>query len=107
MKKKIMFFVALSMLAAASPVLAAHNHGAQAPMDHGAPQAPVDDQNAKESEILISNCVKYISQIHQRVQKLQADIKEKHVGASVRDELKKLEQNLKEADVIARSLQIM
>ncbi len=35
------------------------------------------------------------------------ETKGKQVGTFVRDELKKLEQNLKEANEIARSLQIM
>lgn len=105
MKKQIMFFIALSMLAVGSPVLA-HDHGSM-PMGQGAPQAPVDDQNAKESELIINKCEQYIGHLHQRIQTLQMEIKEKHMTTSVRDEFKKLEHNLKEADDIARSLQIM
>ena len=105
MKRKFMFIIALSMLAVGSPVLA-HDHGSM-PMGQGAPQAPIEDPNAKESELLINKCEQYIGQLHQRIQNLQMEIKGKHVTTSVLDELKKLEQNLKEANVVARSLQIM
>lgn len=109
MKKKLALFMVLSMPLAASPGFAG-GHGSHGPAEHGASQAPVtpmDDQNAKESEMLINNCAQYLGRINQRIQKLQADIKGIHVGNSVRDELKKLEQNLKEANDIARSLQIL
>lgn len=106
MKKKIMFFIALSMLAVASTVFA-HDHGSHESMDHGASQGPMDDQNAKESAVILKNCGQYVGRIHQRIQDLQMEINGKHVSTSVLDELKKLEHNLKEANDIARSLQIM
>ena len=107
MEKKLVLLMVLLLSVAASPVFAGHDHGSHESMDHGASQGPMDDQNAKESEILINNCAQYVGRIHQRIQKLQTEIKGKHVGASVRDELKKLEQNLKEANDTVRSLQIM
>ena len=103
MKKNLALFMFLSISVAASPVFAAREHGS---MDHGASQGPTDDQNAKENEVLLVNCAKYVERIHRNIQRLQVEIKEKHAGTSVRDELKKLEQNLKEANDIARSLQI-
>lgn len=106
MKKTLVLFIVLSMSVTVSPVFA-HDHGSHESMDHGAPQAPVEDPNAKESELIINKCDQYIGQLHQRIQTLQMEIKGKHVTTSVRDELKKLEQNLKEANVVARSLQIM
>ena len=75
-------------------------------LDFGGPKGSTDDQNKKESEMLINNCAKYVDRIHQRIQILQTEIKQKHVGTSVRDELKKLEQNLQEAYYIARALEI-
>lgn len=76
-------------------------------VDHGASQDPKDDQNTKDSEILLNNCDRYIQRIYQRIQRLQMEIRNKHVSASVRDEIKKLEQALNEANNIARSLQLM
>jgi len=57
--------------------------------------------------VLINNCVQYAGRIQQRIGKLQTDLKGARVGNSVRDELKKLEQNLKEANDIVRSLQVL
>lgn len=106
--KKTLGFMVLSMSLAASPVFAG-GHGSHGSEEHGASQtqAPMDDQNAKESEMILNNCAKYVDRIHQCIQKLQADIKGKQVGDSVRDELKKLEHNMKEANDIVRSLQIL
>lgn len=106
MKKMLVLFMTLSMSVAASSVFA-HDHGSHESMDHGASQSPTDDQNAKENEMLLNDCAKYLGRIHQSIQRLQAEIRGKQVGTSVRDELKKLEQNLKEANAIARSLQII
>lgn len=107
MKNKLALFMALLMSVAASPVFAGHDHGSQGSVDRGASQSPKNDQHAKDSEILLNSCAEYVGRIHQRVQKLQMEIKEKHVSTSVNDELKKLEQSLKEANDIVRSLQIM
>ena len=107
MMKKLVFFVLLSMFVTTSPVFAGHDHGSQGSMDHGASHGPMDDQNTKDSEMLLNSCAQYVGRIHQRIQKLQMETKGKRVGTFVRDELKKLEQNLKEANEIARSLQIM
>ncbi len=107
MKKKLALIMLLSMTVAASPVFAEHDHGSQGSMDHGTSQGPTDDQNTKESEMLMNNCVQYLDRIHQHIRRLQEEIKGKHAGASTRDELKKLEQNLKDANEIARSLHIL
>lgn len=107
MLKKLMLFMFLSMSVAASPVFAGHDHGPQGSTNDGASQGQMDDQNAKESEVLINNCVQYVERIQQHVRRLQTQIKGKRVGTSGRDEIKKLEENLKEASDSARSLQIM
>ena len=107
MKKMLGLIMVLSMFVAASPAFAGHDHGSQGPTDHGTSQGPTDDQNAKDSEVLINNCAQYVDHIQQHVRRLQAQIKAKRVGTSVRDEIKKLEENLKEANDNARSLQIM
>lgn len=105
--EKVDAFMFLSMSVAAPPVFAGHDHGPQGSTNDGASQGHMDDQNAKESEVLINNCVQYIERIQQHVRRLQTQIKGKRVGTSGRDEIKKLEENLKEASDSARSLQIM
>jgi hypothetical protein len=118
MQNKLAVIVLLLMSVTASPVFAGrdNDHGSQGSMDHGpskgfkdqgTSQGPKDDQNAKDSEILLKSCNLYIDRIYQRIQRLQMEIKDKHVSTSVRDELKKLDQSLKEANDIARSLQLM
>src|ERR1035438_4381192 len=108
----------LLMSVTASPVFAAHDydHGSQGSFDHGdskgstdhaASKDPKDDQNAKDSEILLKSCDQYVDRIYQRIHRLQMEIKDKHVGTSVLDEIKKLEQSLKEANDIVKSLQLM
>ena len=108
----------LLMSVAASPVFAGHDydHGSQGSFGHGdskgstdhmASKDPKDDQNAKDSEILLKSCDQYVDRIYQRIQRLQMEIKDKHVGTSVLDEIKKLEQSLKEANDIAKALQLM
>jgi hypothetical protein len=98
--------MALMMFVAASPVFAAHDHGSHDSMDHGASQGSKDDQSAKEDKMLINSCAQQIARLQERIYKLQAEMAGKNAGTAVRDELKKLEQKLKEANDIARPLQI-
>ena len=107
MNKTLALFMVLSMSVVASPVFAQGGHGSHGSTEHGTPQAPKDDQNAEETKILLSKCAQYVGRIQQRIQKLQMEIEGVKVGATVRDELKELEQILKEANVITRSLQIL
>ena len=107
MKKMLGLIMGLSMFVAATPVFAEHDHGSHDSTNHGDSQGQMDDQNAKESEVLINNCVQYVERLQQHVRRLQTQIKGKRVGTSGRDEIKKLEENLKEASDRARSLQIM
>lgn len=98
----------LLMYVVVSPVYAGHDHGgSQGSQSQGSSQTPADAQNAKESETLLNNCAQYVDRIEQHIRRLQAQIKDRRVGASVHDEIKKLEEHLKEANDNARSLQIM
>jgi len=108
MKNVLKLVMVLSMYIVDSPVYAGHDHGgSQGSQSQGTTQAPVDAQNAKESEALLNNCAQYVDRIEQHIRRLQAQIKDRRVGASVHDEIKKLEEHLKEANDNARSLQIM
>lgn len=110
MNRNLAFFMILSMSVAASQVFAAGghgSHGSRGSAEHAGSQAPKEDPSAKESETLINNCAQHVGRIEQRIQKLQRDMKGRHVATPVLDELKKLEQSLKEANEIVRSLQIL
>ena len=101
-----LFFIVLSMSLAASPVFAGHDHGSMGAAAPAASQSPTDEKNVKESEMLINNCAQLVAALERRINKLQAEMYGKGAGVSVRNELKTLEQKLKEANDIARPLQI-
>jgi hypothetical protein len=107
--RKLLLFLAMSIFIAASPV-SARDYSSQKPGGRGATQDSKDEQSAKEAEKeaekLLNSCAQQVASIERRLNKLQADMSGKHVGASVREELKKLEQKLKEANEIVRPLQI-
>ena len=105
MKEKLLLFMAM-IFVAASPAFAAHDHGSHESMNHGASHDPKDEQSAKEDEMLVNSCAQQVARLQGRIYKLQAQMAGKNAGTAVRDELKKLEQKLKEANDIARPLQI-
>lgn len=103
--KKLLLFVALSLFLAASTAYA-HDHSSHDSMDHGASHGSTDEQSAKEGDMLLNSCAQQVVSLQRRINKLQAEMAGKQAGTSVRDELKRLEQKLKEANEIARPLQI-
>jgi len=107
MKQKFTLFIVLAMSVAVSPVYAQGGHGSHGSMEQGSSQAPSNSQNAEETKKILSNCAQYVTRIEQRIQKLQMETNGGNVGSTIRDELKKLEENLKEANDIVRSLQIL
>jgi len=99
--------MALSTYAVVYPAYAEHDHGSQGTPSQETTKASVDSQNVKESENLLNNCAQYVVRIEQHIRRLQAQMKDKRVGTSVHNEIKKLEEHLKEANDNVRSLQIM
>ena len=106
MKKRLLLLVSVSMLAAVPSAFAAHDHDSHGSMDHGDSSVAKDDQGAKEGEALLASCAQQVASLQRRINRLQADMAGRSLGNSVRDELKKLEQKLKEANEIARPLQL-
>ncbi|HEX9022977.1 MAG TPA: hypothetical protein VF799_03965 [Geobacteraceae bacterium] len=105
--KRLLIFFSILTVITASPVFAHDHGGSHESMDHGAMKDPADDQNAKECAAVIGKCAQQVASIQRRILTLQAEIAIKHVGVSVREELKRLEQQLKEANETVRALQIM
>ncbi len=105
MKKRLLLLISVSMLAAAAPVFA-HDHGSRGSMDHGDSPNAKDDQGAKVAETLLSSCAQQVASLQRRINRLQADMAGRNPGSSVLGELKQLEQKLKEANEIARPLQL-
>lgn len=96
MKKLMAVFMVVSLLSVAAPLFA---------MDHGDSQDSMDEQCAKECEMLLKSCGNSADTIQERINKLQNDIKEKGASASSRDDLRKLEQQLQDAKETLRRLE--
>lgn len=106
-KKYLVYLLAASMFVTTSPAFAGHDHGG-GQNSGGQPSAPspADQQATKTSEQLLKNCTQHVDTIQRHIDRLQAKIAEKRVVSSVNGELEALEQKLKEAKEIVRSLQI-
>jgi len=65
----------------------------------------MDEQCAKECEMLLRNCVQEVDSIQQRIMKLQIEIKEKGANTYTLEELKTLNMKLKEANETLRVLE--
>jgi len=99
MKKTLAILMATSLFAAAAPVLADDGH------QHGASHQTMDEQCAKECEMLLRNCVQEVDSIQQRIMKLQIEIKEKGANTYTLEELKTLNKKLKDANETLRVLE--
>jgi len=98
MKKTLAILMATSIFAAASPVLADDGH------QHGASHQTMDEQCAKECDMLLKNCAQEVDSIQQRIMKLRAEINEKGANTYTLEELKTLDMKLKEANETLRAL---
>ncbi|OGU06714.1 MAG: hypothetical protein A2075_04755 [Geobacteraceae bacterium GWC2_58_44] len=99
MKKKLVILMAMSLFAVAAPVLA------EEMPQHGASHQTMDEQCAKECAMLLKNCAQEVDSIQDRIKKLQVAINEKGANTYTREELKILNQKLKEANDTLRELQ--
>jgi peptidoglycan hydrolase CwlO-like protein len=96
MKKTLVILMATSLFAAAVPAMA---------VDHGAMHDQHDEQCAKECEMLLRDCAHEVDSIQQRIQRIQSEIKDKGATTYSLDELKILNQRLKETNALMWSLQ--
>ena len=97
MKKTMIILMAASLFAASVPAMA---------MDHGAMNnsTQMDEQCQKECDMLIKNCAQEVDSIQQRIQKLQTALQSKG-NTYTRDQLKKLQQNLEDAQTTLVNIQ--
>lgn len=97
----------LAIALLASPAFAEHDDPDLRSMQpQQAPQGQTDEQQAKETQKLLESCMQQIAKLHRRIGNLQDDLAGKRAAPSVREELKKVEQALKEANQTLRALQI-
>lgn len=92
MKRNLVILMAVSLFAAAAPVWAAEGH------QHGGAQPAMDEQCAKECDMLLKNCAQEVDTIQARILKLKAAIKKEGADANAVKELKSLNAKLQEAN---------
>ena len=100
MKKTLAILMATSLFTAAAPVFAE-----EAAHQHSATHQVMDEQCAKECDMLLKNCAQEVDSIHDRIEKLQVAIKEKGANTYTVEELKILSKKLKEANDTLKSFQ--
>lgn len=99
MKRKLVMLLAMSLFAVAAPALAAEGH------QHGAAAQTMDEQCAKECEMLLKNCGQEVDSIQARIAKIQAAIKKEGADAKSVQDLKFLNAKLQEANQILTDLE--
>ena len=99
MKKTLVILMALSLFTVAVPVLA------EEVQRHGASHLTQDEQCAKDCAMLLKNCAQEVDSIHDRIRKLQVEINEKGSNTYTVEELKILNNKLKESNELLKSLQ--
>lgn len=98
MKKAIIILFAVAMAAATVPVFAAEH-------EHGGSHNAMDEQCAKECDMLLKNCALEVDTIQQHIKRLQGEINEKGANTYTLEELKTLNKKLKETNELMRTLQ--
>lgn len=101
--KKIMVTLLAVGLFAAMPAWAEHKKDTPSP-DHTAAQSQMDRDCAKECELLIRDCTNEVDSIHQRIEKIKAAIKANGAKPENLEELRLLNNKLKETNETLRSL---
>ena len=93
MKKNLVILMAVSLFAVAAPAMA------EEMQHHGASHQAMDDQCARECDMLLKNCALEVDTIQQKITKLQAAIKNEGADQSKLAEDKVLKTKL--ADTLA------
>lgn len=99
MKKTLVTLMVTSLFAVAAPVLAEEAH------QHDASHQAMDEQCAKECDMLLRNCDQEVDSIQKRIKKLRVEINEKGANTYTLEELKILNKKLKEANETLRVLE--
>ncbi len=98
MKKAIIVLFAVAMAAATVPAFAMEH-------EHGDSHNAMDEQCAKECEMLLRNCALEVDTIQQQLNKIKVEINEKGANTYTLEELKTLNKKLKETTELMRALQ--
>jgi peptidoglycan hydrolase CwlO-like protein len=105
MKRVMVMLVAIGLFSA-MPAFADHKKGENtaAGQETSATHNHQDEDCARECDLLLKECAKEVDSIQQRVKKIKAAIKKDGAKPENREELKVLNQKLKETNETIRSL---
>lgn len=98
MRNTFITLLAVAMIVVSVPAFALEHQ-------HDASQETMDEQCARECEILLRDCTREVDTIQQHIKKLQVAINEKGATTYTLNELKLLNQKLKEANETRRVLE--
>ena len=99
MKKPILTLLAVAMVAVSVPAFAVDHQ------NNAAHTKAMDEQCARECDLLLKDCGQEVDSIQQRIQKLQTKIKAEGASTYTLEELKILNKKLKEANETLRVLE--
>lgn len=99
MKKSIITLLAVAMVAVSVPAFAVEQQ------NNASHNKTMDEQCARECDLLLRDCGLEVDSIQQRIKKLQVLINEKGTNKYTLEELKTLNKKLKEATETIRVLE--
>jgi len=99
MKKSIITLLAVAMVAVSVPSFAVEHQ------NDASHKKTMDEQCAKECDLLLKDCNLEVDSIQQRIKRLQVKIKENGANTYTLEELKILNKKLKDSNEILRALE--
>lgn len=108
-KNIVVFIMSLVLLAVTHVAFAGHDHGggSHESSGHSSSQSQGNEQANKAADQILKECSQHVDSIQRHIGRLQSQIVERRAASSsVNGELERLEQQLKEAKELVRSLQI-
>ena len=113
MKKYLVKLLIILPVFATSPAFAGHDHGggqgggSHDASGHSASLGQANEQASKTADQLLKECSQHIDSIQRQIGRLQSQMVEgKAATSAINNELEQLEQHLKEAKDLARSLRV-
>ena len=109
MKKHMVFLSIMLPIMMAWPAFAGHDHGGSLhdTSGHSASQSQANDQTSKAADQLLKECSQHLDNIQRQIGRLQSQFVDgKTATSAINSELEQLEQHLREAKDLARSLRV-
>ena len=112
MKKYLVNLLIILPVFATSPAFAGHDHGggqggSHDGSGHPASHSQANEQASKTADQLLKECSQHLDSIQRQIGRLQSQMVDgKAATSAINNELEQLEQHLKEAKDLARSLRV-